>query len=333
MNAQVFFRTFNRVPERGVVQVVDVQVEEQAELRSIIEVAGRACGKALLARSGLVGVFEVQTDAGIWDTAHGGCLLTKAVRFRTWDELDCEEGLTAVEPRSESHEAAPSQRSSTMAKASKKTTTTKSPKAPKSGKSEAQLAVLSLENAGWSRAQIAREVGTTFQSIRYYAMGGSTGRAKLATLTSLLGKAPPTEKAETKAKAAKGKRAAPAKEEEPAKPATRSTPAVSKKEQEEVAEREAEAAHKAAGKKGRIIDVPGSVATGSLKAPSTVAASPRSSSAVFLDHRQLTLPLDVLLSNGQLPPAMENALRKANSAGARVQVELVSVTVPFAETK
>ena len=91
MQADIFFRTFNKIPERQNVQVVTVDVPHDATVRDMVAAAAAACGKALLSRNGRIGVFEIQTDLGIWDREDEGCVLNGAVRFRSWEQLELEE--------------------------------------------------------------------------------------------------------------------------------------------------------------------------------------------------------------------------------------------------
>lgn len=85
MNADIFHRTYNRVPEKGRVLVFTVEVPAGASLEAILE-AGRAAG---LPKGGAgSGVFEVQTDEGIWSTATARVLRPCNATFQTWDQLD-----------------------------------------------------------------------------------------------------------------------------------------------------------------------------------------------------------------------------------------------------
>ncbi len=90
--AQMFYRTFNRKTAVGVVKVVEAMVAHGAPLKEILAAGCMASGVALLSRYGQIGVFEVQTDEGIW--SHPGeaerCVLTKGVEFKTWEQLESE---------------------------------------------------------------------------------------------------------------------------------------------------------------------------------------------------------------------------------------------------
>jgi hypothetical protein len=89
-------RTYNRVPERSRTVDVTFEAPANAPLLTILELAYKA-GAPKGARTAF-GVFQVQTDAGMWDTAAGTKLMTvshsslsPAVRFRTWDEVEASE--------------------------------------------------------------------------------------------------------------------------------------------------------------------------------------------------------------------------------------------------
>lgn len=345
MNAQVFYRTFNRVAGRSRAQVVDVVVPAAATLQDMVAAAARICGRRLLARSGRTGVFEVQTDAGLWTTPdEGGCVLTQRAQFQTWEQLD--EAVSPYATGSDEAQQAETVGSNTMSKSTKKTTAAKSKspakKATTVGRAKGaspKPVIAELWKAGWTNTQIAKELDTTFQSVRYWGKGGGTTDEKIALLKALLGKKVPAEAAPKEPKAAKTKPvkltkadkkqfAAMVEATAPVKVPTVKLPAanLSDKELERAAEAAAEAAHKASGKKGRVIDV---VATGSLKAPSQVQASPKAVVAPFVDDRQLSLPLEMVLGYEGMSKAMHDSL-SGLAAGSRVQLQLVSITVPFA---
>jgi hypothetical protein len=92
MLATVFFRTSNRVPGRGRAVTLSVEVPAGADLQTILVAASTKHRVALLSRFGQTGVFEVQTDAGVWAHPDGSerCVLTKGVQFKTWEKLDAE---------------------------------------------------------------------------------------------------------------------------------------------------------------------------------------------------------------------------------------------------
>jgi hypothetical protein len=96
MRADVFYRKFNS--RRESIGEVLVEVPQGAELELIIREAGRLLGKALERRSSSTGVFEVQTDEGIWSVPEGSLTRWQAARerlvvregavFESWEELE-----------------------------------------------------------------------------------------------------------------------------------------------------------------------------------------------------------------------------------------------------
>lgn len=97
MLVDVFYRTYNsdraKMLSDANVRSVRVEVAAGAGLAEILEAAWRAGASKGSSRSG---IFEVQTEAGIWAQLDGGKIdLTtgpgraRAV-FRTWDELEAE---------------------------------------------------------------------------------------------------------------------------------------------------------------------------------------------------------------------------------------------------
>lgn len=85
MRADVFHRTYNRVPEKGRVLVFTVEVEAGASLEAILA-AAQAAG---LPKGGASsGVFEVQTDEGVWATTTARVLRPCNAVFTTWEALD-----------------------------------------------------------------------------------------------------------------------------------------------------------------------------------------------------------------------------------------------------
>lgn len=99
MRADVFYRKWNT--RRASTGVVLVEVAEDVSLVDIITVAGREEGKALERRQGCIGVYEVQTDKGVWVASDDGCLINFNVkrgararpeaRFATWEELEAQD--------------------------------------------------------------------------------------------------------------------------------------------------------------------------------------------------------------------------------------------------
>lgn len=108
--ADVFYRKLNtRRPSVGLVSIpipAGLAVDAFPGLVALLALASQACGVALNQRQGKLGVFEVQTDAGIWDAADAGALITydrraekmrqrPATRFRTWEQIEAEERSAA----------------------------------------------------------------------------------------------------------------------------------------------------------------------------------------------------------------------------------------------
>lgn len=91
-HADVFCRTFNR---RGAkfarTREIVVMYPTGATLAQLIELA-REAGASLGGRGRHQGgIFEIQTDEGIWSTADGGKLDVKHGVFKTWEQLEAEE--------------------------------------------------------------------------------------------------------------------------------------------------------------------------------------------------------------------------------------------------
>lgn len=89
----VFFRRYNRdlartlAPEN--VRVVQIDLPDEAPLADILAAAYRAGASKGSSRSG---IFEVQTEAGIWAHPGGGKIDPPArACFQTWDELEAAE--------------------------------------------------------------------------------------------------------------------------------------------------------------------------------------------------------------------------------------------------
>jgi hypothetical protein len=92
-----FARTYNRVPERSTVVTASFEAPSNATIEELIELAhdaGLSRGDRTLA-----GVFEIQTDTGIWSCPDDGKLLMRTgaglsprARFRSWEQIESEEG-------------------------------------------------------------------------------------------------------------------------------------------------------------------------------------------------------------------------------------------------
>ncbi len=88
MRADVFYKTYNRVVSRARTLYVVVEVPETATLGEILAAAFAAgCPRGNRGS----GVFEIQTDLGIFDTTTARSLTDRNARYRTWDEIDAEE--------------------------------------------------------------------------------------------------------------------------------------------------------------------------------------------------------------------------------------------------
>jgi len=91
MNADVFSRTFSSTPGAGRVREARIQVPATATLDQILA-AAIAAGMNKGGRGRQQGgIFEVQTDLGIWTTDDGGKLVAGHARFATWEELEAAE--------------------------------------------------------------------------------------------------------------------------------------------------------------------------------------------------------------------------------------------------
>lgn len=91
MNADIFRRTFNVVPSRSNVVQYRIRVRRDAGLDDILEAAKR-CG--IPVGNFNCGVFEVQTDVGIWSNPTGKNLrFAKPANrvFKSWEQLEAEE--------------------------------------------------------------------------------------------------------------------------------------------------------------------------------------------------------------------------------------------------
>lgn len=102
MWADVYYRQWNT--RRESIGEVFVRVEIDADLLTILRAAEVASCKALTRRRGnALGVFQVQTDLGIFTATDDGsltsyhpergCKLRKQVQFKTWAQLEAEEDL------------------------------------------------------------------------------------------------------------------------------------------------------------------------------------------------------------------------------------------------
>jgi hypothetical protein len=91
MNVTAFSKTFNAKPSRGRVIVTDITVAPTAGLEEMIAAAHAAgASKGARGRQG-GGVFELQTDDGIWSSDDGGKLDANHASFATWEELEAAE--------------------------------------------------------------------------------------------------------------------------------------------------------------------------------------------------------------------------------------------------
>jgi hypothetical protein len=94
-HADIFYRTWNKVPERQRVLHYCIDVPASATLDQIISTARKlGVGRG----THQTGIFEVQTDQGIYSRADG-CRLDVStpgraakVIFKSWEQLEVEEG-------------------------------------------------------------------------------------------------------------------------------------------------------------------------------------------------------------------------------------------------
>ncbi|HYM54563.1 MAG TPA: hypothetical protein VES97_04325, partial [Solirubrobacteraceae bacterium] len=99
LKVTAFFRPFNRVRERMNVYVVEFVAKVGTAVEDLIEMAHDA-GASRGARTP-AGVFELQTDEGIWSTPTGSKLLTTSnsglsprATFATWEQLEAAEAAS-----------------------------------------------------------------------------------------------------------------------------------------------------------------------------------------------------------------------------------------------
>lgn len=88
MRVDAFFRTYNRHVERRRVVCVVFEAREGAELAELLELAHKAGAKG---RGSSTGIFELQTDEGIWSREDGKPLERrsgKLAAFATWAKLE-----------------------------------------------------------------------------------------------------------------------------------------------------------------------------------------------------------------------------------------------------
>lgn len=85
MKADVFYRTWNRNRAKSRVKVTSVDVPANANLADVLKASGAPSGNRTWS-----GVFEVQTDAGIWARPDGGPFWKGGVTFRSWDQVEAE---------------------------------------------------------------------------------------------------------------------------------------------------------------------------------------------------------------------------------------------------
>lgn len=97
IKADIFYRTWNRDTEKmasqASVRSVRIEVPEDADLDAIAKLA-YAAGASVGAK-GQSGIFEIQTDRGIWARPDGKPLLPggkphRHTSFKSWDELEKE---------------------------------------------------------------------------------------------------------------------------------------------------------------------------------------------------------------------------------------------------
>jgi len=87
----IFYRTFNRRPGAGQVREYFIPAPADTSLANLLEAAHQAGVPLGGAGRQYGGIFELQTDAGIWSTQDGGKLTPRHGTFRTWEEIEQEE--------------------------------------------------------------------------------------------------------------------------------------------------------------------------------------------------------------------------------------------------
>lgn len=101
MKADIFYWRYNT--RRVSVSDEQVEVPPGTGVVEILRAVEKVQQRRLSRRSGKTGVFEIQTDEGVWDVTDGGsltrftektgCVLRPQARFRTWQQLEAEERL------------------------------------------------------------------------------------------------------------------------------------------------------------------------------------------------------------------------------------------------
>lgn len=91
MKADVFYRTWNRDRAKSRVRVVSVEVPADATLDDVIRAARAPRGTRTWS-----GVFEVQTDDGVWSRPDEGPLWKGGAVFRSWDQVEEDEVTSAA---------------------------------------------------------------------------------------------------------------------------------------------------------------------------------------------------------------------------------------------
>lgn len=92
MNADLFYRSWNGHTKTKSVKETSVEVGEEMGFAEILAAATEQTGVQFARRGGL-GVFQIQTDAGIWARTDGteGVLQAHNVTFKSWEQLEAEE--------------------------------------------------------------------------------------------------------------------------------------------------------------------------------------------------------------------------------------------------
>jgi hypothetical protein len=92
MRADFFWKTQNRIPGRGRECEFTCVVPVDATVAEMLTIAGRLAPVRLDARHGPHGVYQVQTDLGIFTAPTGVDVRSPRTTFSTWDELEAAEG-------------------------------------------------------------------------------------------------------------------------------------------------------------------------------------------------------------------------------------------------
>lgn len=91
MRADFFWRTQNRVPSRGRECEFTCAVPRGTDPALMLVIAGALAPVRLDQRHGPHGVYEIQTDEGIWRAPDGADVRSPRATFKTWEQLEAED--------------------------------------------------------------------------------------------------------------------------------------------------------------------------------------------------------------------------------------------------